>query len=65
MQTLAKWMEDSGTKDGALSKRLGVSRVQVLRLRRRLCRPSVETALKLEEITQIPAADLLMVEIER
>jgi transcriptional regulator with XRE-family HTH domain len=65
MQTLESWMKDTGTKDEALSLRLGVSRVQVLRLRRRLCRPSVETARKLEQITEIPAGDLMMVEVVR
>jgi transcriptional regulator with XRE-family HTH domain len=65
MQTLAQWMIAEKVKDAALSEKLGVSRVQVLRLRRRLCRPSLATALKLEEITSIPAAELLMVEVVR
>lgn len=60
MQTLAKWMTDNEVKDEALSRDLGVSRVQVLRLRRRICRPSLKTARKLEEITGISAVSLVM-----
>lgn len=65
MQTLAHWMKTADVKDEALSQQLGISRVQVLRLRRRLCRPSLKTARKLEEITNIPAAELLMAEVMR
>lgn len=58
-------MTERAVKDEALAPKLNVSRVHVSRLRRRICRPSLETAKRLEEITKIPAADFLMVELAR
>jgi len=57
---LAKWMDENSVKDDALAAKIGVSRVQVLRLRRGTCRPSIKTALNIERETQIPAALLVM-----
>ena len=56
MTILSQWMNASGFTDGAVSQRVGVSRVQVLRLRKGVNRPSPETAVKLEALTGIPAA---------
>lgn len=56
MTDLQTWMTDAKESDETLSKKLGVSRVQVSRLRRKLCKPSPDTAVKLEQITGIPAA---------
>lgn len=60
MTLLEQWMTRSAIKDGVLAAQLGVSRVQVLRLRRGENRPSPKTARRLEEITQIPAGDLML-----
>ncbi len=60
MGPLDTWMIDKGVGNKHLAEMLQISRVQVSRLRRRLYRPSVETALKLEEITGIPAAELIL-----
>ena len=49
-------MSASGLTDQAVSRKVGVSRVQVLRLRQGINRPSPETAMKLEALTGIPAA---------
>jgi transcriptional regulator with XRE-family HTH domain len=65
MDPLKDWMAKADVKDEALAPKLSVSRVHVSRLRRRKCRPSLETAKRLEEITEIPAADFLMVELAR
>lgn len=56
MTILAQWMSASGLTDEAVSRKVGVSRVQVLRLRQGINRPSPETAMKLEALTGIPAA---------
>ena len=60
MTLLKKWMADHGYTDEALSERVGVTRVQILRLRLGQNRPSQKTARKLEEVTKIPAGDLMM-----
>lgn len=61
---LAEWMKAKGLKDAQLAEQIGtLSRSQVSRLRRRRSRPQLETAKTLEEITGIPAGDLMTVEI--
>lgn len=59
MQELQDWMARAGESDETLSRKLGVSRVQVSRIRRGICRPSPSTAQKLEAVTDIPAADFI------
>jgi len=60
MVDLASWMTAHGETDETLAAKLGVSRVQASRLRRRRCNPSPETAKKLEDLTKIPALDLML-----
>lgn len=62
MGPLEAWMTREGETDESLSPKVGLSRVQISRLRRRVYRPSVETARKLETITGIPAAEFILVE---
>lgn len=63
MTTLAEWMEKKALKDRDLASRVeGLSRSQISRIRRRKSRPTPETAQKLEAVTGIPAAQLVMVE---
>lgn len=57
---LGKWMADNSVNDDALSKRVGVSRVQITRLRNGSNKPSPATAVKLEQITGIPAMKLIL-----
>lgn len=59
MDDLEAWMTEAGETDETLSVKLGVSRVQVSRLRRRICNPSLPIAEKLETLTAIPALELL------
>lgn len=55
--TLQEWMDRKGFKDADVAARLdGISRSQVSRIRRRVSRPSPETAEKLSKLTRIPAA---------
>jgi transcriptional regulator with XRE-family HTH domain len=49
-------MAGSGESDETLSKKVGVSRVQMTRLRNGTNKPSRRTALELEKVTGIPAA---------
>lgn len=60
MNDLEAWMTGAGESDETLAGKLGVSRVQVSRIRRRICNPSPAIATKLEALTAIPAIDLLM-----
>lgn len=59
MSDLQEWMSRAGETDATMSQKLGVSRVQVSRIRRGICKPSPTTAQKLEAITAIPAADFI------
>ena len=59
MGDLATWMRAAGEDDDSLAEKLGVSRVQVSRLRRKVCKPSPETAERLERLTHIPAWDFV------
>ena len=59
MSTLADWMRRNAETDQSLAPKIGVSRVHVSRLRRNVHRPSRELAMKLEEVTHIPAADFI------
>lgn len=47
-------------RDEALAAKVGVSRVQILRLRKGDNRPSSKTALRLQEVTGIPAAKFIL-----
>jgi transcriptional regulator with XRE-family HTH domain len=60
MGLLKTWMLDNGVTDEALAERVGVSRVQVLRWRTLENRPRRDKAIKLQEITKIPAGDLML-----
>lgn len=59
MADLNAWMKGEGESDETLAPKLGVSRVQVSRIRRGVNRPSLTVAAKLEELTGIPAWDFL------
>jgi transcriptional regulator with XRE-family HTH domain len=52
---LQLWMKATGYTDARLSAEVGVSRVQISRIRRGICKASPETAMKLEQVTKIPA----------
>lgn len=61
MTALQTWMDRNPAEhDGTLAPRIGVSRVQVSRIRRDVCKPSIATAQKLEVVTGIPAAKFVM-----
>ncbi len=60
MRPLERWMSETKVLDDALAEKVGVSRVQILRIRRGQNRPSVETARKLAEITGLPLEDLIL-----
>ncbi len=53
-------MEAAGLTDRDLSERLDISRSQVNRIRRRVSRPTPETARALEQVTRIPAAKFML-----
>ena len=57
---IKQWLEAHGLDDKAAAARLGLDRSQVSRLRRGECRPSIKTAKRLEPITGIPAAELIL-----
>lgn len=59
MGLLETWMTENVVTDEQLAERVGVSRVQVLRLRSGQNRPSPGTAKKIEAVTGIPASDLI------
>jgi transcriptional regulator with XRE-family HTH domain len=59
-RTLSDWMEAAGLTDRDLSERLDISRSQVNRIRRRVSRPTPETARALEQVTRIPAAKFML-----
>lgn len=56
-------MRDNGLTDAALAAKVGVSQPTIWRIRNRKRRPNVEVARKIEEVTGIPAADLILVDI--
>jgi transcriptional regulator with XRE-family HTH domain len=59
--TLEKWMEKKGLKsDADMAKLVPISRTQINRIRRRVCRPSMRNALALSAVTKIPVAKFLM-----
>lgn len=53
--TLHDYMQANGLRDAELAEKLGVSRPFVSRLRRGKRKPSLAVAVKLEELTGIPA----------
>jgi transcriptional regulator with XRE-family HTH domain len=54
MSRLQKWMEKTGETDLSLSQKLGISRVQVSRIRRGVNGASKATAQKIHALTGIP-----------
>lgn len=59
MSDLKAWMGAHDENDESLSRKVGVSRVQIRRIRLGENRPSPETALRLQEVTGIPAASFI------
>jgi len=59
MTPLGTWMKNAGESDKSLAAKLGVSRVQVLRIRNGVCKPSPKLAQALEKETGIPAWDFI------
>ena len=53
MSKLQNWMTKNGWNDTQMAEAVGVSRVQINRIRRGVCGASVHTALRLQEITKI------------
>lgn len=61
--TLEQHMRDNGLTDAALAAKVGVSQPTIWRIRNRKRRPNVEVARRIEKVTGIPAADLILVDI--
>jgi transcriptional regulator with XRE-family HTH domain len=59
MTVLAAWMEKAGETDTSVAEKAGVSRVQILRIRHGVSKPSPRLALTLSGITGIPAWEFL------
>jgi transcriptional regulator with XRE-family HTH domain len=59
MDELKHWMARTGETDRTLSNKVGVSRVQISRIRRSRSGVSPETAKRLEAVTEIPAVRFL------
>lgn len=62
MAVLETAMKSRGWKDEDLARELKISRVHASRLRRRICLPSRELALRLERVTEVPAGEFLIEE---
>ena len=58
--TLEKWMAKKKLDDAGMAKLVPLSRSQINRIRRRVSRPSPESARALEVVTKIPAAKFVM-----
>lgn len=58
MNVLQHWLAGQGLRDDEVAALFEVSRVHALRYRHGKCKPSVETAKRLESITGIPWMDL-------
>lgn len=54
MQKLQDWMIVKGERDETLAPKLGITRVQMSRIRRSVNGASKRTALELERLTNIP-----------
>ncbi len=54
MKQLEAWMTENNVDDAALAARVGISRVQVSRIRRDINRPRPALARKLSAVTSIP-----------
>lgn len=61
---LGRWMKVYSETDETLSPKLGVSRVQVSRLRRDCCKPSPRTAQRLEKLTGLPASTFIFGDVQ-
>lgn len=59
MADLASWMEARGETDATLATKVGVSRVQITRIRNGVSKPSPRVAMELERLTAIPAWEFL------
>lgn len=57
---LQAWVNARSYSDEELAKLFAVSRVHAYRLRTAKNRPSVKTARRIEQVTGIPAADLIL-----
>lgn len=61
--TLEEYMRSKGITDADLAAKVGVSQPTMWRIRNRKRQPKVEVARKIEEITGIPAAELVLAEL--
>lgn len=61
--TLDEYMRDAGLTETALAKQVEVSQSTIWRIRNRKRRPKVEIAKRIEKVTGIPAADLVLADI--
>lgn len=59
MTVLSRWMQEAGESDASLAAKVGVSRVQILRIRKGQSKPSPKLAQALENHTQISAWEFL------
>lgn len=59
MNALASWMTLTKQGDDTVAQKVGVSRVQISRIRRGLSKPSPDLAAKLEAISGVPAWDFV------
>lgn len=59
MALLETWMKTAGESDASLAAKVGVSRVQILRIRHGRSKPSPKVAQALERETGIPAWEFL------
>jgi len=59
MTVLKDWMADHNETDSSLAAKVGVSRVQVLRIRNGRSKPSPRLANRLEAVTSIAAWEFL------
>lgn len=60
MRPLERWMSEKQMRNEDLAPRVGVSRVQIHRIRTGQNSPSLKTARKLAEITKLPLDVLLL-----
>ncbi len=56
---LSAWMHGARENDASLAAKVGVSRVQILRIRKGQSKPSPKLAQKLEKETGVPAWEFL------
>lgn len=61
--TLDEHMRSKGLTDAELAAKVGVSQPTIWRIRNRKRRPQVAVAKRIEEVTGIPAADLVLADL--